>query len=226
MPLASKKRPTHRLDAKPRRPQKRALQKRTEDTQAQITAAATDLFSSLGFEAVSIRMIEAAAGVQRGLVAYHFETKEALWARIVDDLFAKIERNFNRLDEVWPDLTSADRTRTIVAAFIRFSAEVPELNRLMVQEGKISSWRMDYIVDTHIKPRIGYLRDALGVDIDAHTYYLLIGAGAFVFSVEYECKRLFGVDPRTPDFIDAHAQMVADILKDTQRRSERNSSAI
>ena len=174
--------------------------------------AGTELFSSLGFEGVSLRTIETHAGVQRGLVAYHFETKEAFWKKVVDGVFAQLmERNAQVLS-LMDALPRRERVKLYATMFVRFSADVPQLNRLMVQEGKAPSWRMDYIADTYIRPLQESGRAMLGVDFDPHGYYLLVGAGAFVFSVEHECKKVFGVDPRSDEFVNQHAAMVADII--------------
>ena len=49
---------------------------------------------------------------------------------------------------------------------------------------------------------------------DPHRYYLMVGAGAFVFSAEQECRHLFAVDPRAPAFVERHAELVASLLLD------------
>lgn len=198
--------------ATPPAPRRRATQKRAEETRELLLDAGIELFSSLGFEGVSVRTVESHAGVQRGLVAYHFETKEAFWKQVVDRVFRRlIERNAQVVD-LMEALPLRERMQLYVTMFVQFSADVPQLNRLMVQEGKSQSWRMDYIVDTYIMPMRASLKDALGVEIDAHGFYLLVGAGAFVFSVEYECERVFGVNPRSDDFVKEHAAMVAEII--------------
>ena len=46
----------------------------------------------------------------------------------------------------------------------------------------------------------------------AHLYYLLTGAGATVFVMAPECQRLTGMDPFTPEFVTAHADLVVDLL--------------
>ena len=192
---------------------KRAVQKRAEETQGQLLNAASDLFSTFGYDGVSVRMIETAAGVQRGLVAYHFNTKEALWRRVVDDVFARMQERVGRAEDTIRDLPQDQRLRVFISAFVRFSAEVPELNRLMVQEGKTKSWRMDYIVDAHVVHMLARLKEMLGVEIDPHSYYVMVGACSFVFSVSHECQKLFDEDPMTDDFITTHARLVADLIE-------------
>lgn len=191
---------------------KRAPQKRAEETQEQLLSAASELFSTLGYDGVSVRLVETKAGVQRGLVAYHFGTKEALWKQVVDAVFARMDDRMGRSVETIRDLPQDQKLRAFVSTFVRFSAEVPELNRLMVQEGKTNSWRMDYIVDEHVAPLLERLNETLGVKIDPHSYYVMVGSGSFVFSVSDECRRLFKVDPLTDEFITAHAQLVANMI--------------
>ena len=199
-------------ETKTKGPRRRAPQKRAAETREQLLDAGTELFSSFGFEGVSLRTIESHAGVQRGLVAYHFETKEAFWKKVVDRVFVKLIESDAQMTTLMEALSPRERVKLYVTLFVRFSAEVPELNRLMVQEGKTPSWRMDYIADTYIRPMQADARKRLGVEFDPHGFYLLVGAGAFVFSVEHECKKVFGVDPRSDEFVNQHAAMVADII--------------
>lgn len=149
-------------------------------------------------------------------MAYHFDTKEAFWRQVVDRVFTRLADRNARTFEVIKDLPLDERLQPFVATFVRFSAEVPQLNRLMVQEGKMASWRMDYIVDTHVSKTLAEAREIFGIEVDAHGYYLMVGAGAFVFSVEHECKKLFGIDPMSDDFVNDHAQMVAGLIAGRQ----------
>ncbi len=197
---------------KTRPKQGRALQRRAQETQTQILKAATELFSSLGYDGISVRTIEAHAGVKRGLVAYHFETKEKLWLRVVDDLFVQMDARFAALTSTLLDLNQEHRIRTFISAFVRFCADVPEHNRLMGQEGKNDSWRLKYLVETHVRLRYEQVKALFGREITAHDYYIMIGASAFVFDAEFECRYLFDVDPKADEFIRAHAGQVAEIV--------------
>jgi len=105
---------------------------------------------------------------------------------------------------------------------VRYSASHPEVNRLMMQECMADSWRLAYIVDKHVRPMLDNLARVMPEaaqlllgERDAHRYYLYIGASAFVFSAEQECRRLFGISPRTEEFIERHATLVANMLLQT-----------
>lgn len=191
---------------------KRAPQKRAEETRQALLDAATQLFSGMGYEGVSVRTIEAHADVKRGLVAYHFSTKENLWKEAITLLLEKLATAMTGIDGVVDNLPQEARFRAAATAFMRYSAEFPELNRIMVQEAKAKSWRSDYMLDSFIEPLVEWLNRLAGQKIDVHTHYIIIGAATFVFNVEYECERLFGVNPRNAGFADDHANAVMDLL--------------
>ncbi|MEE4192573.1 MAG: TetR family transcriptional regulator [Halieaceae bacterium] len=197
-----------------RRPQKRALETRNALVD---TAIAT--FSTRGFEGISIRQLEEQAGVKRGLVAYHFGDKDQLWREAADRLFEELAEDFLARLDALAEVAPEEAMRGIVRAFVRFSAARPELNRLMMQESVAESWRVAYIVDEKIRPLIDTLYEMmpqaallLWGDRDPHRYYLFIGAGAFVFSAAQECRQLFGVDPRSEDFVEHHVDMVINLI--------------
>jgi len=60
-----------------------------EQTIQEVLTAATQLFSRKGLHGTSIRDIENASGVSKGLIMHHFETKEKLYAAVQDNLNQK-----------------------------------------------------------------------------------------------------------------------------------------
>ena len=197
----------------------RRQQQRARETRAALLQNAIDAFSTRGFESISVRQLEETAGVKRGLVAYHFGDKEQLWCASVEQLFTALMEEFMGRVSTLVDVAPAEAARAMVRAFVRYSAAYPAVNRLMMQECTSDSWRVDCIVDEHIRPMLESLYEVLPEasallwgDRDPHRYYLFIGAGAFVFSAEQECQRLFATDPRKDTFVERHADMVADLL--------------
>jgi len=63
---------------------------RSAATIADILAAARKLFAQAGFDATSIDGIAAGAGVAKGAVYHHFESKEAIFTRVLEDVQAEI----------------------------------------------------------------------------------------------------------------------------------------
>lgn len=201
------------------KPAPRRQQQRARETRAQLLQTAIDAFSTQGFESISVRQLEEFAGVKRGLVAYHFGDKEQLWRTAVAQLFSALVEDFTGRVSTLVDVAPAEAARAMVRAFVRYSAAYPAVNRLMMQECTGDSWRVDCLVDEHIRPMLEALHEALPQasallwgDRDPHRYYLFVGAGAFVFSAEQECRRLFATDPRGEAFVERHAHLVADLL--------------
>lgn len=64
--------------------QRRARDK--EQTVQDILLAAQNLFSEKGLHGTSIRDIERASGVSKGLILYHFESKENLYATVQEQM--------------------------------------------------------------------------------------------------------------------------------------------
>jgi AcrR family transcriptional regulator len=197
-----------------RRPQQRALETRTA-----LLDTAIDGFSAKGFDGISVRQLEEAAGVKRGLVAYHFGDKDGLWRAAVAQLFTALGEDFTSRVEALVDIAPEEAARAIIRAFVRYSAAHPELNRLMMQESLSDSWRVATLVDEHIRPMLDGLAEIMPEAAaliwgkgEPHRYYTFIGASAFVFSAEQECRRLFGVSPREDTFVERHADMVVALL--------------
>ena len=209
-------------ETKAKRSPQKATQKRAEETRERLLDAATELFAALGFDGVSARTIETHAGVQRGLIAYHFDTKEALWREMADRLFTDLRERLSLTADIVRDLSPEERQKAFITSFVRYSADAPMLNRMMAQEGKAPSWRLDYLYDTHLRDIRAEVSRIIGREIDPHTYYVMTGAGAFVFTMEHVCEKIFGVNPREESFVDEHARIVARLLESLQRETDES----
>jgi len=89
----------------------------------------------------------------------------------------------------------------------------------MVDEGKDSDERMQWLVDTHLKPTCDrFVRGGAGhgTGIDetmlSHAYYVMAGAASLIFAVAPECRRRTGLDPEAPEAIETHVRFVAQLL--------------
>lgn len=198
---------------------KKRAQQRME-TRGRIVAAAAEAFAELGFRGASTREIAKRADTNQGLITYHFRSKDELWRAAADQIFQSLRTTLaERLAAVESE-DPRDRAREAIREYVRFAAARPELFRLMVEEGKRGGERMNWLVDTHLKPLFeqGFLhRDGpLGSRFDEsllpHVYYTLAGAGSLLFAVAPECRRLTGLDPEAEQAIETHAEFVARLL--------------
>jgi AcrR family transcriptional regulator len=184
-----------------------------------IVEAALEAFAEKGFRGASTRDIAERAGTNQGLITYHFRSKDDLWRAAADRIFGmlrtSLERRLGSLRTEDPRV----RAREAIREYVRFAASHPEFFRLMVDEGKNSEDRMQWLVDTHLKPRYEeFVRHGIGrlADIDEallpHAYYVMAGAGSLIFAVRPECRRLTGLDPTTAEAVETHAELVARLL--------------
>jgi AcrR family transcriptional regulator len=199
----------------------RRRQARSAATREALLDAALSEFAAHGFEGASTRSIAAAAGTHQPQINYHFDSKDELWRAAVDHLFAQLDDAVARHLHELPT-PSDDRARFArgIRAFVRAAAELPELNRIMVQEATIDSDRLDWIVERHTRPRFEILtgdwrrlRNAGKVaDIDdVVVYYSLVGAASLPY-VNAPEARLLGHDTGRQAFIDSHAEALVTLF--------------
>ncbi len=187
-----------------------------EATRERIVEAALEGFAERGFRGASTRDIARRAGANQGLLTYHFKSKDALWRAAADRIFGLLRKSLEEQLEGLEFAEVRDRNREEIRAFVRFAAEHPELFRLMVDEGKNSSERMEWLVENHLEPIYeGFWqgRDAVPDEsLLPHAYYVLAGAGSLIFAVAPECRRLTGLDPAAREVVETHADFVAGLL--------------
>lgn len=193
----------------------RAPQQRAEDTREAILQAGIDLFSTQGYDGISIRAIEAASKTKRGLVSYHFGSKENLWKAVAERVFENLPVASEETLATIRDLDRRAQIRAHLTNFVRYSAKHPEISRLIIQEGKSASWRLEHLVDNYVRPRVQHINELMGGELDAHTLYIFIGAATLIFDVEAECERMFGFNPREDEFVREHARRLCDLMIDT-----------
>ncbi len=198
------------------------MSKRTEqkeETRARIVEAAITGFSERGFHGTSTRQIAALAQVNQGLITYHFQSKEALWKAVMDRMFTLLEETIQRSLGALGDAKPKARAREGVRAFVRFAAAHPEFFRLMIDEGKVDDQRLRWLIDAHLSRAYqeflalgAFFGPKVPQELGPHMYYALAGAGSLFFIVGPECERLTGVDPRSEEAIERHAELVARLL--------------
>jgi AcrR family transcriptional regulator len=191
------------------------------DTRERLLAAALDLFADRSYAGATTREIARRAGVSQPSLAYHFHSKDELWRAAVDDLFGDLRAALGDRLEGLRGVDEVTTAKLVVRDFITFSAEHPQLHRIITQESKAESDRIDWLVDTHVRPlyeattrlftRLA-ARGAMPAVPAPFLYYILTGAGPTIFVLAPECRRLAGFDPLAPDAVATHADAVVDLL--------------
>jgi AcrR family transcriptional regulator len=207
--------------ATPPTPADRTPRASADPTRDRIVAAAADLFAEHSFDGATTRQIAARAGVTQPLLNYHYRSKDALWREAVDSLFSALnEAMASQLDRL-SGMDVLSRAKLTVRQFVLFSARHPQLHRIITQESKSDSARMDYLVERHVRPlyevTVAMFDDLVAEGViapiaPAHLYYILTGAGPTMFVLAPEARRLTGLDPESDAVIEAHADAVCTLL--------------
>ena len=141
---------TERVIVEPKSARKQ--QQRSVVTQQKLLDAATEAFSENGFKGTSTRDIADRAGVHHPLITYHFKNKSQLWRAAADRVFSEFNESLIKaMDEV-PKMDPKARAETFIRTYVRFSFGQPALHQLILQESSYPSDRLDWLVDTHLKP--------------------------------------------------------------------------
>ena len=197
----------------PRRPRRARPQRRSLETREKLVAAAVQAFAAHGFEGATTREIARRAGVALAALPYHFTTKEALWRAAADRIFGLLTDTFRRRLAGLEGVDAPTRLRLILRDFVRFAAKHPELHRFMIQAGIARTPRLEWLVETHIRPLYDFVRGTietaqreglLPLGRPEHLHYMLIGAAASVYALGAEFELLSGVDPADEALVTEH----------------------
>lgn len=195
----------------------RGTQQRARETRDRLVDAALHEFAEKGFAGASTRAIAARAGVAQSAVPYHFTNKEALWKAAADRIFGLFQERFGARVVGLSGVDVVTRARLLLVDLVRFAAAHPELHRFAQLESGTRTERLEWLVETHVRPLVAFLRgllaelEASGMALSAspdHVFYLILGAAnaPYVHAAEFEL--VMGKDPFAKALVDEHAEAI------------------
>jgi len=212
---------------------KRRVRVLREDIRERLIDAALVEFSTKGFDGASTRAIARRIGAHQPQINYHFASKAALWMAAVDHLFAELASAMRGLGPARVLGGSGDVAETTTAfaemirRFVRFAAQHPELNRIMVHEATAESDRVKWMTERHVEPLYGTVRKlwrqlrraGIAAPIDDRLFhYVLVGAASMVYVNAPEARLLTGIEPTAARRVESHAEgLVATLLPSAPR---------
>ena len=191
-----------------------------DETRERILAAALDVFSDRGFDGASTREI-APGGRDPAVAQLPLHVQDRAVAGGGRRVFAALGRAMGAHAEGLRGVDALTVARLLVREFVAFSARHPQLHRIITQESKLDGPRMDWLVERHVRPLYHAATAQFAALAEqghmpaippAHLYYILTGAGATMFVLGPECRRLSGLDPASDEVIEAHADAVCLLL--------------
>jgi len=217
----------------------RTQAERADQTRARILDAATREFSENGLLGARTEQIAEAAGVNKALIYYYFQGKEALYVAALESVAQRIVSNSLRVLSL--DCSAGERLlHSALNHFDRIYSE-PVFQRLMQQEmvrmTKGESNALSPIVETLFKPlgektralidegiRLGEL-----VKVDSmQVMYAALGANVFYFLSAPMMRLMNEFDPSEPAAIEYRRKAAIEYLGQTvftDREHGRNAAA-
>ena len=195
----------------------RKQQQRSIVTQQKLLDAAIEAFSENGFKGTSTRDIAARAGVHHPLITYHFKNKDQLWRAAADHIFSAFTRSLSKSLEENRNMDAKKRMSAMIYAYVNYAKSQPALHKVMVQEASCPSPRLEWLIDTHLKPffeasfnLLGELQD-LGIAPPGNPALLFnmirLSSGGLL-ALGNELKESSNIDIEDPRTLDEIAAMI------------------
>jgi AcrR family transcriptional regulator len=199
----------------------RKQQQRSIKTKQKLLDAAIEAFSESGFKGTSTRDIAERAGVHHPLITYHFKNKEELWRASADRIFSRF--NASMSEALQATLNESPRTRMagLIRTYVKYAASQPALHKVMVQEASTPSPRLDWLIETYLRPlfevsvkNLKELQDqgiAPAGNVAILFNMIRVSAGGLI-ALGHELKGTSGIDLDSPGTIDELADMIVNVF--------------
>lgn len=195
----------------------RKQQQRSIVTQRKLLDAAVQAFSENGFKGTSTRDIAERAGVHHPLITYHFKNKDLLWRAAADyvfsDFIASIAISLDNNQKMCPK----KRMSILIRLYVSYAKDNPALHKVMVHEASHPNPRLDWLIETHLKPffevtfdMIEKLQDA-GVapkGNPALLFNMIRMCSGGLLALGNELKGSSGIDVSEPETLDEVTDMI------------------
>ena len=191
-----------------------------EETRQMILQVAGRQFATNGFSGTSLRDIAEAAGTTHGLIRHHFGSKDDLWRAVVDDFVGQMLARHLPLIQRLDDADPIALLKGLATNYMRLSAEMPEVSKLLVKDCSEAGPRLD-----HLLSRIRPIHDLITPvfeqaratgRLQAHDpdsfFIFLVMLGSMPFALSDFSDAFSAEGIRTERGVDAHVERVLSTL--------------
>lgn len=206
------------IDDRPERKQ----QQRSIITQHKLLDAAIEAFSENGFKGTSTRDIAERAGVHHPLITYHFKNKDQLWRAAADKIFSEFRGSLAGSFEKYRETSSPkERMAALIRSYVYYAKSQPALHKVMVQEASCPNPRLDWLVETHLKPlfeaTFEMIEELQRVGVappgDAKLLFTMIRlSSGGLLALGNELKQSCGIDVESSETLDQISEMIVNVF--------------
>jgi len=191
-------------------------------TRSNILESAMRHFAEKGFEGASLREIAADAKATHGLIRHHFGTKGDLWRAMVDDFVGRFEARHRPLLTKIGDADPVELLKGFVTNYIKVSAELPGLSKIIMNDCSQPGPRLDFVVDRMlplhkaIEPVVlAVQQQGLLQQHDPDSFFIfLVMLGSFPFALSGFTNQFYRQEIGSKAGIERHIDLVIQTLFD------------
>lgn len=191
------------------------------DVRERILKSALECFGAFGFAGTSTRAVAERAGVSHPLLLYHFRSKDGLWLKMMETVIGRYQ------DGLLARLAAAGTAdpvaglKAFIENFVEFSAQVPQLHRIMTQQSTQGSERIQWLLDGYLRAsfdnvcamiRSGQQGGRVRQGDAARLYYAVIGLAGTLLSVSTEFQILTQRNVFAPEELQQTIALIFDFL--------------
>jgi TetR/AcrR family transcriptional regulator len=202
---------------------KRHPQPRPQKTRSAILRAAVREFSIEGVAGARTDAIARAARVNKALLYYYFEDKEALYGAVLDEVFAGLTKAV--MAALSSDLPAREKILAYAGAHFDYIAGNPLYPRIvqaeMMRAGRSGSPHFQHIVHQYFRPLFAKISEVLKAGIASgefrpvnplHFMQSMVAVIVFYFNASPVMRLMTGDDPMSPGRIAERREAVLDLI--------------
>ena len=177
------------------------------ESRREILRVAEEIFARKGYSGTSTREIAEGAGVTKGLLFYHFQTKEHLYLTVIESIVQALHQI------AAPPTNGVDRVahiRNFIDGWTDLLADHPHIPKLVIRELMDEGKFHKKIIDEYLKPLYDFGLQSLNEGIaegtfrplDPFTFIMtLMASNSMYFITPALHERFLGQDPLSPDVL-------------------------
>jgi TetR/AcrR family transcriptional regulator len=196
--------PAHGPDGDLHPPKRKKLRKE------EIVAEATRLFAERGYEGTSMGDLAERVGLRKASLFHHFESKDVLYATVIGELLAGVQKTFVAASGV--EGSFPERLDALTDAITGIFAAEPHAARLLIREAmdwgpimrdKLGGTIQDVLAASVEFTRAGQRDGVFNADIDPEQLIVsLVGLYFIPFVIDRTVERFAGISPFDGPFVE------------------------
>ncbi len=177
------------------------------DSRREILRVAEEIFAHKGYVATTTREIAEAAGVTKGLLFYHFQTKQQLYLNVIENLIQSLAQLVVPEQQI-EGINRLDHVKAFLEGWTDFQADHPNAPKLIIRELMDEGRFHRMVIDDYIRPLYDFgiefvkqgIAEGVFADVDPfHFVQMLAASNTMYFTLLNFNERMAGENLRTPE---------------------------